>query len=84
MPTVILYWSRGRSEAQKANVAGRITDALVNEGGARREDVLIIFQNIEPGDSARAGQITGAPVTNDQPQDELLVNSTFNTLHNPG
>ncbi|MCK6579497.1 MAG: hypothetical protein L6Q98_15495 [Anaerolineae bacterium] len=33
----------------------RIYEALVEEGGARPEDVLIIFQNIEDGDSARPG-----------------------------
>ncbi len=61
MPTVIIYWSRGRTEEQKANVVQEITETLVNKGGARREDVLIIFQNIEPGDAGRAGRITASP-----------------------
>jgi phenylpyruvate tautomerase PptA (4-oxalocrotonate tautomerase family) len=55
MPTVIVYWSPTRSNEQKQRVSQRICDALVEEAGARPEDVLIIFQNIEPGDSLRPG-----------------------------
>lgn len=58
MPTVIIYWSPGRTDEQKAEVVHEITETLVEKGGARREDVLIIFQNIQPGDSGRAGRIT--------------------------
>lgn len=55
MPTVIVYWSPGRTHEQKDATIKGITDTLVNEAGARREDVLVIFQNIEPGDFGRAG-----------------------------
>lgn len=55
MPTVIVYWSPGRSQEQKQRVSQRIYETLVDDGGARPEDVLVIFQNIEPGDSARPG-----------------------------
>lgn len=55
MPTVIVYWSPGRSAQQKQRVSQRIYEALVEDGGARPEDVLVIFQNIEAGDSARPG-----------------------------
>jgi 4-oxalocrotonate tautomerase len=61
MPTVIIYWSPGRSAEQKERVAQQITDALVTHGRARTEDVLIIFQNIEPGDAARAGGMITPP-----------------------
>ncbi len=61
MPTVILYWSPGRSDEQKQAVIEGITDVLVNQGSARREDVLVIFQNIEPGDFGRAGKLVSAP-----------------------
>ncbi len=61
MPTVILYWSPGRTDEQKKAVIEGITDVLVDKGSARREDVLIIFQNIEPGDFGRAGQVGAAP-----------------------
>lgn len=68
MPTVIIYWSPGRNAKQKQQVAENITQTLVECGGAKREDVLIIFQNIEPGDAARGGQISGATpsLTDDQ------------------
>ncbi len=55
MPTVIVYWSPGRTPEQKAATIRGITDTLVSEAGARREDVLVIFQNIAPGDFGRGG-----------------------------
>lgn len=61
MPTVIVYWSPGRSDEQKSDVIAGITDALVEKGGARREDVLVIFQDIAPGDFGRAGVRTQPP-----------------------
>ncbi|MBX3080969.1 MAG: 4-oxalocrotonate tautomerase family protein [Anaerolineae bacterium] len=61
MPTVIIYWSPGRTQEQKADVVREVTDALVRAGNARREDVLIIFQDIQPGDAGRGGVITPAP-----------------------
>ena len=57
MPTVIVYWSPGRTAEQKEAVALGITDRLVSEGGARKEDVLVIFQEILPGDAARGGKM---------------------------
>ncbi len=53
MPTVIVYWSPGRTEEQKRRVAKRMAQALVEDGAARPEDVLVIFQHIEAGNSAR-------------------------------
>jgi phenylpyruvate tautomerase PptA (4-oxalocrotonate tautomerase family) len=61
MPTVIIYWSPGRSDDQKAKVVADITHTLVEHGSARREDVLIIFQDILPGNAGRAGVISSAP-----------------------
>ena len=63
MPTVIVYWSPGRSSKQKASVIENITNTLVNDAGARKEDVLIIFQNIESGDAGRAGNVLGQPAS---------------------
>jgi 4-oxalocrotonate tautomerase family enzyme len=67
MPTVLVYWSPGRSSAQKARVIRGITDVLVEEGGARREDVTIIFQDIAPGDAGRGGEPLVPPAFS-QPQ----------------
>lgn len=64
MPTVIIYWSPGRSDEQKKKVIENITETLVEDGGARIEDVLVIFQNIEAGDAGRAGKIIAPPKLN--------------------
>ncbi len=63
MPTVIVYWAPGRSADQKKAVSQRIYEALVEDGKARPEDVLIIFQNIEEGDAARPGVKASVPTT---------------------
>jgi phenylpyruvate tautomerase PptA (4-oxalocrotonate tautomerase family) len=68
MPTVIVYWSPGRTPEQKQRVSQRIYEALVEDGGARPEDVLVIFQNIEAGDSARPG--LAAPPANDNRRED--------------
>ena len=70
MPTVIVYWARGRDTKQKQYLARRITDAFVEEAGANRDNVLIIFQNIEPGDAVRGSQL-------DQPQNEQQTPGTL-------
>ena len=72
MPTVIVYWSPGRTDEQKQRVSRRIAEALVEQGNARVEDVLIIFQHIEPGNSARGPDLLTAsesPLTH-QPPDQ--------------
>ena len=75
MPTVIIYWSSGRSENQKADVIHEVTETLVDKGGARRDDVLIIFQEIRPGDAGRGGRVLGTTLSADggeHPDDEGL------------
>ncbi len=63
MPTVLIYWSPGRSQQQKTKVIEEITDVLVEHGSARKEDVLVIFQDIQPGDAGRGGKLIVPPVT---------------------
>lgn len=58
MPTVIVYWSPNRTKEEKPAVARDITQALVKHGRARREDVLIIFQDIKDGDSFRGREFS--------------------------
>jgi 4-oxalocrotonate tautomerase family enzyme len=60
MPTVVIYWSPGRSSEQKKRVIEKVTDTLVEHGSARKEDVLVIFQDIQPGDAGRGGKVIGA------------------------
>jgi len=64
MPTVIVYWSPGRAPAQKKKVIEEMTEVLVEHGSARREDVLIIFQDIQPGDAGRGGKLIQGPLEN--------------------
>ncbi|MBI1280673.1 MAG: hypothetical protein GC179_21295 [Anaerolineaceae bacterium] len=61
MPTVFVYWYPGRDSAQKQKIAERITDALVEDGNAKRESVLIIFEDITPDNTARAGRLQSLP-----------------------
>ena len=60
MPTVLIYWSPGRNPQQKQRVIEEVTATLVEHGNARREDVLIIFQDIQVGDAGRGGKIIGS------------------------
>lgn len=69
MPTVIIYWSPGRTAEQKQKVVERITDVMVEEANARREDILIIFQNIEAGDAGRGGVMLSPPSLNETAED---------------
>lgn len=63
MPTVFVYWYPGRDSEQKQKVAQRITDALVEDGNAKRESVLIIFEDITPDNTARAGRLQSLPAS---------------------
>lgn len=58
----MIYWSPGRDNEQRAKIVTEITDTLVAQGNARREDVLIIFQEIQPGNAGRAGHLLAPPV----------------------
>ena len=62
MPTVIIYWSPGRARDQKKKVIEEVTEVLVEHGSARREDVLVIFQDIQPGDAGRGGKMIQGPL----------------------
>jgi 4-oxalocrotonate tautomerase len=65
MPTVFVYWYPGRSAEQKQQVAARITDALVEDGNASRESILIVFHDITPENTARAGHLQSLPPAHD-------------------
>jgi phenylpyruvate tautomerase PptA (4-oxalocrotonate tautomerase family) len=67
MPTVIVYWSPGRTDEQKQRVARRMAQALVEDGAARAEDVLIIFQHIEAGNSARGRDLLAPGASSSAP-----------------
>jgi len=75
MPTVLVYWSPGRSAEQKERVSEKIAAALIEEGSARPEDILVIFQNIEAGDAHRPGKRLGAVAA---PSSEILTHAAQN------
>jgi 4-oxalocrotonate tautomerase len=56
MPFVHIHWFEGRTPEQKAEVAKRITDALVEAGGSAREDVWIRFEDSKPDDWTFGGE----------------------------
>lgn len=56
MPTILIYWSVGRSQEQKAGVIDGIVNVMVEQGGAKREDVVVIMQDVEPGNMGRGRQ----------------------------
>jgi len=71
MPTVFIYWSPGRSPDQKQRVIEEITQTLVEHGNARKDDVLVIFQDIQPGDAGRGGKVLGVPQLTDHDQSSV-------------
>jgi len=55
MPYAQITWVAGRTPEQKRKIAERITEALVEEGRARRENVHVTFVDLPPTDYAEAG-----------------------------
>jgi 4-oxalocrotonate tautomerase family enzyme len=50
VPFVHIHWFEGRDDEQKAEVARRVTEALVEEGKAKRKDVWVKFDDGAPAD----------------------------------
>jgi 4-oxalocrotonate tautomerase family enzyme len=50
MPFIHIHWFQGRDNEQKAQVARRVTDAMVEVGKAKREDVWVKFEDAAPAD----------------------------------
>jgi 4-oxalocrotonate tautomerase len=55
MPFVQVTWVAGRSPEQKRKLAERITEAVVEEGRAKRENIQVTFVDLPPTDYAEAG-----------------------------
>jgi 4-oxalocrotonate tautomerase len=47
----------GRTADQKRKIAKRITDALVEEAGARREGVVVTFNEVSKESYASGGEL---------------------------
>lgn len=55
MPQVTVHFLRGRTLEQKRRIIARITDALVEEAGARREMVQVSFLEVSKEAWGRGG-----------------------------
>ena len=55
MPLVQITMLSGRSADQKRKLAQRITDAMVEEAGARREAVVVTFNEVSKESYASGG-----------------------------
>jgi 4-oxalocrotonate tautomerase len=55
MPLVQITMLTGRTADQKRKLAQRITDAMVEEAGARREAVVVAFYEVERESYASGG-----------------------------
>jgi 4-oxalocrotonate tautomerase len=57
MPMVQITMLQGRTVEQKRNLAKRITDALVEEAGARREGIVVAFHEVSKESYASGGDL---------------------------
>ncbi|HLA92399.1 MAG TPA: 2-hydroxymuconate tautomerase [Actinomycetota bacterium] len=55
MPLVTVHLLEGRTLDQKRRLVARITDALIEEAGARREMVQVRFLEVSKQDWGRGG-----------------------------
>ena len=55
MPLVTVHLLEGRTLDQKRRLVARITDALIEEAGARREMVQVRFLEVSKEDWGRGG-----------------------------
>lgn len=55
MPVVQVTLLEGRTTEQKRKLAARITDAMVEEAGARREAVVVTFVDVSRESYASGG-----------------------------
>ncbi|HEY4904779.1 MAG TPA: 2-hydroxymuconate tautomerase [Candidatus Sulfotelmatobacter sp.] len=57
MPMIQITMLAGRTLDQKRKIAKRITDALVEDGGARREAIVVAFHEVSKESYATAGEM---------------------------
>ena len=57
MPMVQITMLQGRTAEQKRKIAKRVTDALVEEGRARREGIMIAFHEVSKESYASGGEL---------------------------
>jgi 4-oxalocrotonate tautomerase len=57
MPLVQITMLQGRTVDQKRKIAQRITDAMVEEAGARREAIVVTFIEVSRESYASGGEL---------------------------
>ena len=57
MPLVQITMLAGRTADQKRKIAKRVTDALVEEAGARREAIIVAFHEVSRESYASGGEL---------------------------
>ena len=57
MPVIQITLLKGRTIEQKRKVAQRVTDAIVEEAGAKREAVTVTFVEVSREDYASGGTL---------------------------
>ena len=57
MPVVQITMLQGRTIDQKRKIAKRITEALVEEAGARREGIIVTFNEVSKESYASGGDL---------------------------
>lgn len=55
MPHVQITWVAGRTPEQKKKLAQRISQALVEDGRAKLENIHVTFVDLPPTDYAESG-----------------------------
>jgi 4-oxalocrotonate tautomerase len=73
MPMVQITMLHGRTAEQKRKIAKRITDALVEEAGARREGIIAAFHEVSKESYALGGELM-ADKESDRSREKLVVN----------
>jgi 4-oxalocrotonate tautomerase len=57
MPLVQITMLQGRTADQKRKIAQRITDAMVEEAGARRKAIVVTFLEVSKESYASGGEL---------------------------
>ena len=55
MPHVQITWVEGRSPDEKRKIAERVTQVLIEDGRAQRENIHVAFLDVPATDYAEAG-----------------------------
>ncbi|HEX3821399.1 MAG TPA: 2-hydroxymuconate tautomerase [Candidatus Sulfotelmatobacter sp.] len=57
MPLIQITMLQGRTADQKRKIAKRVTDALVEEAGAKREGIIVTFNELSKESYASGGEL---------------------------